>query len=465
MIKHISFLILAWATAAAATNATIKLKHVSLEEIAETVLPDDAVVYVKGSNPVDVRIGDNLTVGGLRVGDGNDPFDYSATQDLMLNGHKLVLGDGYELYTLGGWGFLSGGEVGSTNGAIVLSVYGTELVRAAAGLSLSQVLSWRYDPPYFVAEFLLGDQLPTLQSATSLISQDWSAIMPDVVSTNGTSLIYQFEPSTNEYLFYRAVIPDGTALVTISAGLTVEDGVITADGGGLYNVPYASITNPPTLGSIMSIQSGNTNWISIANGTGPTTTVSITDAALESFTNSAGGSLNYNDLTNAPPLGTIAAASTNDYGRIGYAAWLGAGLAWDSGKIVTTGDGWATNSTTATQAGQIATGVVMNASVPSYDILSAPTSVVSIAGTSVQHLIATNSPIVIALGSGSAATEDSILVRFIAGTNTLNFAAGTNLLTRVSYADSIPTASKFSVIYQSPFGETNWWAYILETPQ
>jgi hypothetical protein len=165
----------------------LSFQYATSNELADTVLSNGQFCVVEG-NYADLRVGDGVTPGGVRVGDGVGLTAWTLSTDLSCAGHDIILGDGYSIHMIGpAWGMLSGeGDVTMTNGAMVWSVFGTEILSVRMPSALVHVQNFSYSTNTFSAEFVMGPP-PVIQYSASVRSPSWSDVTVDV-GTNGSSL-------------------------------------------------------------------------------------------------------------------------------------------------------------------------------------------------------------------------------------------------------------------------------------
>lgn len=187
-----------------ASGQGLSFQYATSNELADTILSNGQFCAVEG-HYADLRVGDGVTPGGVRVGDGAGLSSWSLDDDLACNGHAIQLGSGYSIQMLGpSWGMLSGeGGLTSTNGTMVWSVFGTEILSARLPSALRHVQNFAYTTNSFSAEFDLG-AVPTIQYSASVRSPSWSDVSV-IVETNGTllHLSWPFPPGVTGG-YYRA---------------------------------------------------------------------------------------------------------------------------------------------------------------------------------------------------------------------------------------------------------------------
>lgn len=227
----------------------IKVEYATAAERTSLVLTKGQLV-ADDADPSLLYIGDGITPGGLLVTPPTGEWSHSATKDIYLNGHRLHLGAGYSLITLGAYAAISGqGELQTDVGTSSWAINATPMIRVAAeGLLVNiESLAWDDASQQFVMILNVGSNqnLPTIQGATDLVLGDWAAITQGVTigaSAAGKRTITIDYAADWDILFFRAVLDStGFAKVELLAdtevtgNLTVT-GTVTGDGSGLTNV-------------------------------------------------------------------------------------------------------------------------------------------------------------------------------------------------------------------------------------
>jgi hypothetical protein len=199
------------ATTRAADQTLAPLPKMTAAEAAETILPEGTIVRVVGTSPADVRVGDGLTAGGIRIGDGIGWQEgQTLTKDLNAGANRITVGT-WSLQTIGAWGAISGGELSQSAGKFRLSMGGSIFMEAESALSLVQITRFEWVPPYFELDTISGGASPTITYSTNLVSGTWTEVPNVITTTNGATLTHQIDPDEiGTVAFFRATIPSGS---------------------------------------------------------------------------------------------------------------------------------------------------------------------------------------------------------------------------------------------------------------
>lgn len=248
MKKQIILLCLIALAVYSADQTLAPVPKMTAEEAAETVLADGAIVRIVDSSPSDLRVGDGQTPGGIRVGDGGWIEGEALTRDLYAAGHSILLGEGWQVHTLGGWTALSGGgELSVSNAAFRLSTYGTIFMESVSAEAVVQITRFAYVAPYFELETSLGTTKPTVLYSSNLISQTWTVCPVASVVTNAASYTFKISPTNfSTYVVFRASVPAGSETYTDFTGELRENGIPVATAAQLATKADISGSNLAT---------------------------------------------------------------------------------------------------------------------------------------------------------------------------------------------------------------------------
>ncbi len=243
MKKQIILLCLIALAVYSADQTLAPVPKMTAEEAAETVLADGAIVRIVDSSPSDLRVGDGQTPGGIRVGDGGWIEGEALTRDLYAAGHSILLGEGWQVHTLGGWTALSGGgELSVSNAAFRLSMYGTIFMESVSAEAAVHITRFAYVAPYFELETSLGTTKPTVLYSSNLISQTWTVCPVASVVTNAASYTFKISPTNfSTYVVFRASVPAGSGTYTDFTGELRENGIPVATAPELETLSTQSV--------------------------------------------------------------------------------------------------------------------------------------------------------------------------------------------------------------------------------
>lgn len=189
----------------------VKAQPMSTTERTEIVPEAGALIYLE-SDPSNLYVGDGITPGGKLVTPATEGWDHSATQNVRLNGYKLQLGNGFDLVSLGGYQFLSGGGEISAQGNI--SQWGdpaAPYIRLTGGDEPGEITAFTWDSgdEEFTATITdIGAGTPSIQTTDDLITGTWTAHPATVTGPSGGAYTAVFE-ATGAQAFFRALYPSG----------------------------------------------------------------------------------------------------------------------------------------------------------------------------------------------------------------------------------------------------------------
>lgn len=224
-------ILLSGCAAYAADQTLAPAPKMTLAEAAETILPDGAIVRITDGATGEMRVGNGITLGGSRIGDGTGWAEGSAlTQDLYTDGHKINLGDGWELLTLGGWGALSGpAEITDANGKFRLSVYGNTMLEITSEQAAVQISSFAWVAPNMELTTAIGEVKPTIMYTTNLITGTWGEAPLAGIVTNASTYVFKVNPTNfGVYAYFRATIPSGSGSVANFTATIKQNGIAVA---------------------------------------------------------------------------------------------------------------------------------------------------------------------------------------------------------------------------------------------
>lgn len=253
--------------------ANVRIQSLLPEERTATLLPPGHLVYDE-SDPATLYIGDGVTPGGLPVSPPTPPWNHSASQDIRLNGHRLHLGNGYSLLSLGGYHAISGsGELQSTPGSSAWSVNSVPLIRLLGAELLINIDSFTWHPNagdngQFQLLVNVGDNtdLPTVQTTDNLLTAIWTDLVPASIGEiiDGQRLIViDLEPGTT-LQFFRVRLPFGTAQIELLAHTTIT-GNLTVTGS--VQAAGQVTTHEYTLGFFPQPAPDDLDWLLISDET------------------------------------------------------------------------------------------------------------------------------------------------------------------------------------------------------
>jgi hypothetical protein len=234
----------------AANQTLAPVAKMTSAEVAETILTEGVIVRITDL-PGDVRVGDGVSAGGVRIGDGAGWQEGDAlTQDLNANGHAIQLGEGWRLLTLGGWGALSGpAEISEENGEFRLSVYGNTLLEIVSELAAVQINSFRFTSPNFEITTAIGEVQPTIMYTTNLITGTWQNAPLAGIITNASTYVFRTSGTNyGSYAYFRATIPSGSGSVADFSAIIKQNGErvatqadLAVQMAGSYAVPWPGV--------------------------------------------------------------------------------------------------------------------------------------------------------------------------------------------------------------------------------
>lgn len=192
---------------------TIKVEYATPAERTSTVLAKGHLV-ADDADPSLLYIGDGLTEGGVLVTPATGTWDHSATKDILLNGHRLQLGAGYSLITVGAYAAVSGqGEIQTDAGTAAWSINASPMIRVSGENLLVNIdsLAWDNDNQQFVLILNVGANTnpPTIEGASDLVLGDWAEITEGVTigayAAGYRTVTIDYDAEW-DVLFFRAVL-------------------------------------------------------------------------------------------------------------------------------------------------------------------------------------------------------------------------------------------------------------------
>lgn len=263
------------------TVRRIVIQAATTAELDDTVLEPGLLVY-RVDDPKDVRIGDGMAAGGIRLWNfaalTNPPPVYD--RDLDMDGHGIVLNSHYTVQAEGG--YLSVYHVGTNP---VFRLTGSE---AAGHLG---ILAWENSGTNVVltVQHIEGDDPPVLEAAETLIDPIWTAVDYELVRLSPVLVSLTFpQPELGSFAYYRVatsvtemsasffvpVYVNGAAVLTAetdSAAMEALEDYLTADAAALLYQPAGSYaTGTPVYAE--AVYNGVTERITLGDpalGSGP----------------------------------------------------------------------------------------------------------------------------------------------------------------------------------------------------
>lgn len=211
----------------------------------DTVIPKGVLIRSL-ETPGAVFVGDGETPGGARIGDGAGWQEGSMlTQDLKVGDHKIILGAGYELVMLGGWGLLQGqGVVGATtNGTLSAGVFGQSIIKLTSAASLITPSAWGWNGALFYAAVPVAEAVPQIQFTRELLNIEWATVPLHHLTTNGSSWTLYWAADTNSVGNYRIISSTQAAnRMDVFGDLTVSERLkLTAIPTATDGLPTGSV--------------------------------------------------------------------------------------------------------------------------------------------------------------------------------------------------------------------------------
>lgn len=196
-------------------QVTGEVDRVKAQYISETerlaVTPEMGLLLFDEADASKLYIGNGSTVGGVRVSPPDGTWDYSATQDIYLNGYRLHFGNGFSLIGLGGFSALSGnGEILAQGAISRWGTMNTAFIRLNGGDTLGQITSFTWDPAEEEFTLTITDidgGTPTIETTDDLVTGDWVAHAATVTGPVGGVFTAVFDDPGGGMAFFRAVYP------------------------------------------------------------------------------------------------------------------------------------------------------------------------------------------------------------------------------------------------------------------
>jgi hypothetical protein len=129
-----------------------------------------------------------------------------------------------------------------------------------------------------------------------------------ILSTDGNGTLSWVNDANSSYGDSNVV----TLLSAFGSNTITTTGLVTGDGGGLSNVPYANVTGTPTLGNVSAINlDGNVSNVLRGDGTFAATSGSYDDSNVAAYLPNYGGNILVDSVV----------GNTTD--NLGYMRWVG----------------------------------------------------------------------------------------------------------------------------------------------
>ncbi len=239
-IRYILLLLVVIALNASGDDIRARVQWTYDHEVGSIVWPENSIVAVRGSDPSDVRIGDGITAGGVRVGDGRGLEEWVLDDNLIAGVYAIRMGE---------W------TLHAVSDKLVIDVYGMPAFEIASVLLGATIYGFRWNDPYLEILLLTGLIDPIIQYTDDLIEYDWQAVSIEGTYVEGDYTVYQIDPDPSGSGNYRVVLADPDSITAeiygtlnveklFAAGrvqgselgitgdhtLTVADGVLHLDG-------------------------------------------------------------------------------------------------------------------------------------------------------------------------------------------------------------------------------------------
>jgi len=162
--------------------------------------------------------------------------EYTATTNVYLGGHKIILGGGWNVLDVSGVGVLSYADWMTTTNALTIANNGTPalvMTPGQAGLEITTCAVYGGTGTVGIATNGVSSE-PFLQWTADLMQPDWenlAAISATYPSTNAAGDYELVAVLPGEVGFVRAMRQTGTASITLRADTTIN-GSLTADNIG-----------------------------------------------------------------------------------------------------------------------------------------------------------------------------------------------------------------------------------------
>jgi len=162
--------------------------------------------------------------------------EYTATTNVYLGGHKIILGGGWNVLDVSGVGVLSYADWMTTTNALTIANNGTPALVMTPGQAGLEITTFALDGGTGTVGIATNgvSSEPFLQWTADLMQPDWenlAAISATYPSTNAAGDYELVAVLPGEVGFVRAMRQTGTASITLRADTTIN-GSLTADNIG-----------------------------------------------------------------------------------------------------------------------------------------------------------------------------------------------------------------------------------------